>query len=348
LPYLNKYVNNYNVKILDINDCNKSIKQEFFDLVKNNYLNSGKMIYNPSETDIYSYFIGHSNKSYLSCYTEKNKLLSGLTSRPVNIKINGKLIITNYIDFLCTEINARNKKGIFKKKQNITPQTIYTFGYNTINSNINTFLFKREGEKNAIVPFIKYNCYLYNVEHFNIKHHHQLYKLTLITDDNIYLFLHNFSILLQGLFKNTIVSDLNNIKELINNNIIKCFILNNKTDIIGIYFFRNGSTKYNNKILYDFIGSFQINNKKSGISITNNLSEKDIEILFINNFYNCIDYLKKRENVKYILFEKLSHNNIIFNNLKYEYKFEYKIPYSYYLYNYVERTKKSENTFILC
>lgn len=347
LPFSPKYTNDFNIKIFDINDCNKIFKDKYYELVKNNYLSSGDMIYNPEQMDIYSYFIGHSNKSYLTLYISiingKSKIISGLTSRPLNVNIRKKKFITNYVDYLCTDKNHRNKNTL--KKSRITPQTIYTFGTNTINSRINTFLFKREGENMAIVPFVKYFCYMYNVENFVSKPLDQLYKITLITKDNINLFLHNFSNLIHNVFENTIIADLSNIKELIQNNILKCFVLNKNHDVIALYFFRNNKTKYNNDIVYESIGNIMTSN--NGISIYKNISQREREKLFVNNFYNCIEYLKKHDNIKYLLLENISHTNIIYNQIYSEYKYLYKMIYSYYFYNYIELPKESKNTFIL-
>jgi hypothetical protein len=113
--------------------------------------------------------------------------------------------------------------------------------------------------------------------------------------------------------------------------------------VISYYFFRDAKTNYKNEKIYECIGS--INDMGVDMNVKNN-GDNNNE-LFINNFYNCIDYFKKKENIRYIIIENISNNNLILKEVKQRFGEIQKMPYSYYFYNLAIRPKLAEETMII-
>jgi hypothetical protein len=97
---------------------------------------------------------------------ETDKDIIGVTSaRLLNVTLIKKksqhiTIPVYYIDNLCVKPGYR-KKGI-------APEMIQTFYYtiSRANPSVNAYMFKREGQLNAIVPIVCYDTYVFDMTHF--------------------------------------------------------------------------------------------------------------------------------------------------------------------------------------
>ena len=68
--------------------------------------------------------------------------------------------------------------------------------------------------------------------------------------------------------------------------------------------------------------------------------------LYLDVFFSIINELKKKHNYQYLIIENISHTFLIFQNIFSLYKAEYWFTSSYYLYNFVFPTIKSNKMFI--
>lgn len=309
----------------------------------------------------------------ISSIVQRPIIKSVLIMRPLNVVLNKTYkFITNYVDFLCTGKKWR-KKGITPKLINTTVYNTNKYNYenttnineNTTNINekiVNNYFFKNEDKKTNIVPFIVFKSYFYDVKYWKGYKYDdyrecitQEIKLSLITNDNINIFIRNFEDTIKEKFKNTFTSSLNNIIDLINEKQLFIFCMMLKDEVIDWYFFKNSHMLYKEKHIYECIGSIcgEKNNKidhlfTSKNPIKNKIINKKINNRFINGFYNCISYLKCNYNISYINIENISNNNLIINNLLQNKEYISSTTYNYYFYNYIVRPHLSNETFILC
>lgn len=365
------------IQQLDIQQC--------FSLIQQNYLQETQLKYIPNKSDIDIFLQGHNHTSYISYFFNyqsfynsqgENKLnylnenitqipiiKSVLLSRPLYVKLNRENLITNYVDFLCT--------GKKFRKQGITPKLINTFGYqsnqynyNFEQSHITSYFFKNEAKLTQIVPFIVYKSYFCDLKYWTEKEHDLYFRLTLINKDNINMFLSNFQEIMNK-FENFIHSDQNNLIKLIKNKQLFIFCTHYKDNITDWYFFKNTHVQYKDEPVWECIGSLYKNyeNNNSWIQIKDSFKSKqnlsvnqpnilsDLErkeILFINNFYNSVDYLKNNYKIKYIDIENIGHNHIFLKNIIINNNYISSNVYNYYFYNFIYRPQLSNDTLILC
>ena len=175
-PVGNKFVNLINNSLLIFNDETKNTLQikKIGQFIKAYYIIHPKATYTPSESDILDYLQSTNHPAYFNIYTEPRMLFSptdtvvddeliGVTSaRVLNITIKGSIKFpAYYVDHLCVKPGYR--------KKNIAPQMIQTFYYNVARNNpkVNAYMFKREGQLNAIVPLICYDTHHFDISIFS-------------------------------------------------------------------------------------------------------------------------------------------------------------------------------------
>jgi len=302
---------------------------------------------------------------------------SVLIMRPLIVMLDNtnntnNTFITNYVDFLCTGKKWR-RTGITPKLINTTVYNTNKYNYDNINTSaicnnynyfnnnenrensqqiINTYFFKNEDIKTKIVPFIVFKSYFYDIKYWRERpqnkdkntpeyiNYNQQLKLSLITNDNINLFIRDFQTTIKGHFKHTITSSLNNIIELINGKQLFIFCMHLNDEIINWYFFKNSHIIYKKGQVWECTGSI------CGENDTTTQTKSSSE--FINGFYKCILYLKRHNNLAYINIENVSNNNVIITQLIRDKQYISSTIYNYYFYNFIYRPQLSNETFILC
>lgn len=337
LPHT-KYYDLQDYSLMNPKTLTKTNWKDIHWFIQNHYLNEEDISYNPSLDTVISYFKRHNQPCYIASYSPSTLLITNklkiinypkikafISSRPLNVKCNNvsKNIITNYVDFLCTHKKER-KKGI-------TPKLIYTFAKTVKNSNIQTFLFKRENETQTIVPLTTFSCFVFDTTYWKCKPHHPIYKLSIINGKNINYLLQHIN-LFSNSFYCVVIPTIEHLIYLIEKHIYTIFILHYEDDIIAYFIFKNNNIVYKNKNVYECIGSWC---KK------NSYTE-----LFINNFYNCIDYLKNTYDNTYIAIENVSHNNILLTSIRKDYHHLTRTIHSYYFYNYIIHTYYSNECLL--
>ena len=341
----NKHVNHYNIIVQKFSLLSSLQQEEMFHLIKNNYLVYDQMTYTPTKQNVLSYFEYHNSPSYIALYTTNSVLhdqktgtfvpkknISGvLTSRPLHITLfQYNYFISHYVDYLCVKKKERRK--------GIAPQLIATYAYEArkANSDICTFVFKREGEHTPIVPIVVYKSYMYDLHYWiSTTRYPRPYRLTHISKDNIQLLIRSLETqYITQTFHCVIMSSLGNISHLIEMNILIPYVIHNGGNVLAIYFYRDGCVRYKKGKVIDLVGSVLI--------------DKDFAEFFELGLFKSVVELKKKHHYQYFNVENLSHNNLLINNINKTFRPLYEVPYSYYFYNFAHRPFLNQDVFVLC
>ena len=309
---------------------NTEKKELLFGLVKTNFLHNPIAQYQPTKKDIFNYFILHERACHISFnYIYQNrskKLISCMTSRPLDCILYNRKVKVGYVDFLCVKKENR--------KQGNAQKTIHSHYINARSMDSEKiFLFKREGSINFMVPLVVYNAYAFNIKKYDTINHNIPNNImcTIITDGNYKLLFHYFTEIKKK-FKCFITPNLNHIKSQIQNNLLYvCMIFDNKTPV-GCYFFKNPHTLYNKKrSLECFASSYSENYKE----------------IFTASFQNCVYLIRQKYLFEILLIENLSDNNLLIKEIKRKCSTIWKVTMAYYFYNFIYRPFVSKNVFLL-
>ncbi len=346
LPSINKYVNIIDIRTYSIDEINETDIKNFCNFLKSYYLRNKRSEYLPEEKHIMEYLKFTNKPSFISIYKnpkflysknntviKEQEICSVISAKVLNITFkNKKSFYLYYIDNLC--VNP------IKRKQGIAPKTIQTLYYNLRrkNNNINTYLFKREGEMNVIVPLTTYDCKCYDIVNLPvIKFLHASMKVIEINKQNIILFI-NFLTTKKELLECIIVPDLTNILNLLNvENIMIYGIIENNV-LIAIYVYRDTATTYDKGYSLELISSLSLCHDKYSFICG-----------FSESLVMCINKMKKKKvNISKLLIEEIGNNKIFTKYLEENYiNYLFKSPCAFFLYNYVSYTYNSDKCFFL-
>ena len=247
-----------------------------------------------------------------------NEICSVISAKVLNITFkNKKTFPLYYIDNLCVNPDMR--------KQGIAPKSIQTLYYNIRRKNqeINTYLFKREGAMNVIVPLTTYDTKCYDVDKLPVLNFlHASMKVIEISKQNINLFI-NFLTEKKELLECIIVPDLTNILNINFENIMIYGIIENN-NLIALYVYRDSATTYNECYSLELINSLSLCHDKH--SFICGLSESLIM---------CVKKMnKKKVNITKLLIEEIGDNKIFTkyleeNYINYLFKSYAKIIFNY-------------------
>lgn len=183
-PPVNKFVNLINNKLITldiampINDENKIEIKQICNFIKDYYVIHESATYSPSEEDIMAYLQCANHPAFFNIYQEpklifekglplqavQHEIIGVTSARVLNVMLRTSSTSAStlsfpvyYVDNLCVKPGYR-KKGI-------SPQMIQTFYYNVARTNtkVNAYLFKREGQLNAIVPLVVFDTYCFDI-----------------------------------------------------------------------------------------------------------------------------------------------------------------------------------------
>lgn len=335
-PSLKKF---FNKSIISKNTNNLSIpeKHNIHKLIHSHYLSDEEINYAPSPNAIFSYLESHNDTPYISMFYTKKKrfdyknkqsflnkhLLAVMTSRPLNITLNQKTTSLHYVDFLCIHRDSRGKR--------IAPQLIFTHQARVRNnSKTQIFLFKRETKLSTIVPLTTYYTYGFDTKYWNYptKKIADIFCI-LANKQNFYLF-EEFIQIIKNKMLCTILPHIGHIQHLINQKLIKIYILLHKNKPIACYVFRKPFTTYHNKDSLDLIISFFLK-----------------EIINPEIFYYYFKIILEQIQHPYIIIENIGYNSYILQKCFEKYVSVIKAPTAYYFYNFAHRPILSNELFIL-
>ena len=346
LPLKNKYTNFKSIDTIVFSEISSIQKIRFTNLIKTNYLQNNDNIFSPKNENIFPYFTGHNDKSFVSFYYEDNhmidfkkgtmvdvrEIVGAITSRPLNVVINNDKYNKDskfrvyYVDYLCVE-KLHRKKGI-------APQIIQTHYYNQryVNKNIIVSLFKREDELTGIIPLCAYTTYGFPVDKW-IKPPDLSgeYKLLEINSQN-FRFLYDFIKLNNNKFDIIIIPDVTNILELIKTKNIFIYAILCDDEIICCYFYRKSCV--------------QIEKGLEVLSCFASICECE-ENIFIQGFKISFWKISAENLFGFAAIENISHNSIIINNIILKTNPIIKSPTAYFFYNFAYPTFKFDKCLII-
>ena len=326
----------YNAKILTKKwqDFSTEKKALFYTLIKGHFLNEKKEKYNPPKYAVLDYFQGHNKNCHLSLQFELSpntnqptqKIVSAMTTRPLNAILNGNEVSVDYVDFLCVHKSHR-KKGLAQK-------IIYSHYFNSRKDRAGpVFLFKREGIINFIVPLTVYTAYVFplkNLKHPNLELPNNII-CHLINDSNFSLFAHFFEDI-KNHFKSFITPELAHIKHLVSKQLLFICLIVEGQEPIATYIYRNPFTRYENKQSIELIASYY------------KLGYYDE---YIKSFRNTIVLINQIFPIDILILERISNNADLNDFLIKRYPVLWKCPMAYFLYNFAYRPFFPSDVFLI-
>ena len=253
-PPVNKFTNLKNNTLVLVDASNASISH-ISQFIRDNYMIHDSTVYKPSEADILAYLQCSNQPAFFNVYQESpiafgppTREIIGVTSaRLLNVTLKRakkKTPLTfpvYYIDNLCVKPGYR-KKGI-------APEMIQTFYYNISRANpkVNAYLFKREGQLNAIVPVVCYDTYAFDMTdyHADIGINAAITVIEIGPQQlNIFIAFVKDQI---PKFDCVILPDISNILNLLKGGNIKLFGVLFQGELIAAYVFRNLELYYGKK-----------------------------------------------------------------------------------------------------
>ena len=326
LPEKNKFYD-YDIEFYNMNNVPTEKKTLFTNFIREHFLPNYSEFYTPDDDAIMDNFLHHNDKSFISLKIYENKLLSCMTSKPLECYLDGNKMIINYVDYLCVHDKYR--------KKNYAGKQIYTHYCHTRNksNNIVSF-FKRENRNTMIVPFTVYKNYLFKHDNWVLDCDFKLPNLNIvfINKTNMNKFYQIFSESKKN-FKYFISLNLGHIFYLIEKNHIMVLALMINETLQGYYVFKNPYTTYNGKKSLEFVSSY----------VNKNIDEK----IFTLGFLISLNLVSKDIQSEIVFIENISNNNIILKLLLEKYKPVNTYVNSCYFYNFAYLPKESKDIFCL-
>jgi hypothetical protein len=175
-PPVNKFVNLKNNALINVEDINNgdisANSVTICQFIGDYYITHESASYKPSESDIMAYLQCSNQPSFFNIYKEdplpfmaESDMIGVISARVLNVTLKKKkkpiAFPVYYIDNLCVN-PVHRKKGI-------APEMIQTMYYRISRENpkVNAYLFKREGQLNAIVPLVRYDTHVFDLSHFH-------------------------------------------------------------------------------------------------------------------------------------------------------------------------------------
>ena len=321
-------------------DFSTEKKALFYTLIKGHFLNEKKEKYNPPKHAVMDYFHAHNRNSHLSLQFELSpatnnkrlsnktfkKVISAMTTRPLNALLNNNKVKVDYVDFLCVHKSHR-KKGLAQK-------IIYSHYFNSRKDKAGpVFLFKREGNINFIVPLTVYTAYVFplkNLKHPNLELPNNII-CHLINDSNFALFSHFFEEIKKN-FKCFISPESSHIKYLVSKKLLFICLVMEGQQPIATYIYRNPHTSYEGKQSVELIASYY------QLGYYNE---------YIKSFRNTIVLINQIFPIDILILERISNNTELNDFLLKRYPVLWKCPMAYFLYNFAYRPFFPSDVFLI-
>jgi hypothetical protein len=340
-PIKTKFCDFENVKTYNYLESTNEQIENFVNMLQCYYYSSESIIHNIQKDDLYAYFTGQNEESYISFYNEpiyavidgdvaqSTRTLGIISSRYASMlhRIGGQYKETPiyFVDFLCI-----NREHDYKK---ISRKLLQTHEYNQRIKcpMVSVSLIKKEGDLfEGIVPFIKYNTYTFALRNINVPPLPRNIELVGINNENldiVFDFLHvqktvDFKYF-PCMFDVFIVPDIGNLIAMIKQRIIFVYCLRQAKDVLAIYFLKDTKTQFE---AADG-GTLQLVG-----SISNIQSNQTFYLGFLHSLKRTI---KLNPMFKILVFENLGHNMGLFSNWRDKHTPIFENPAAYYLFNLI-------------
>ena len=347
-PPVNKFVNLVNNKLITIDTVVDDVNiKKICNFIKDYYLLHPSAKYSPSYEDITAYLHCNNYPSFFNVYKEPillfenglpsdkfdEEIIGVASAHTLNITINNKNkkkieFPAYYVDHLCV-------KPAYRKK-NITPQMIQTFYYNVSRTvpKVNAYLFKREGELNAIVSLTVYDTYYFDITNF-VDTRLQNKNLNIIQIGKQHLNLLIKFIQDQMIkFECVILPDISSIINLIQLEKLIIYGLIDNGELVAIYVFRTLELYYG---------------EKKAVECISIVSKCKLKELTLGGFIIGLAKIKTKLKTNIIMIENTAHSTDIITALYNNpiILFMYKSPTAFFLYNYANYTIKNNKALLI-
>ena len=359
LPKINSFVSFEKVVTYSPDDIQKETFNYIIELLKKEYYHTKNAVYNPTIQSVIPYLSKNYYNSYISLavmptYTpdtlntnhiiKYNDIIGCIMSKSVLITTPNEEFYSYYVDFFCIKKEFR-KLGYSE----IMIQS-HEYSNRMKTKDIQVHLFKREGDITGIVPVVKYNTYLYDLDSYfdsftpstflyNVKNtfHIQSPILLRITKSNIQI-LYDYltEVKSNNIFHFVTTVHISNFVELIETKNVYCFVLMYKQKIYASYFLKNTFMEIDNDgEIRPCLSCFA--------SIKDNLYNNFIQYSFTQTFYQIIQTIQHEKKFSYLFIENISHNFLLIK----ENDYISKTNTAYFLYNYILQPLKQKDVFII-
>jgi hypothetical protein len=362
-----KHLNQYNIKTLEVEELKDTVLcAQICNFIKTNYIfqeivpkqhkregaqagaagkaaleekKAVKTEYTPTQSNIIEYHNGTNHPSFFSIYqqpkilfekgeaaTTVKDLIGVISARALTICLKNTLPFqTYYIDNLCVDP--------LNRKNGIAPQLIQTQCYNLrhLNTKIQTCLFKREGQLNALVPLVVFETYCLDLSSLKkeapVKEMRE-FTVIEIGVPQLPLFI-DFIKAQKPDYECMVLPEIANLIHLLKSeNLVIYALLDRKGQIQASFTFRRLNLTYDGKKAMECINVVVL---------------KDINPLYKKGFSIILTTLKKKNPFEYLLIEETANAKQVIDYLIYNIKASiyFKSPTAFFLYNYACRTISS-------
>ena len=341
-PPVNKFVNLKNNTLINVEDLSaNSITSisitSICQFIGNYYIPHESASYKPSDSDIMAYLQCSNHPSFFNIYKEEPlpfmaepDMIGVVSARLLNVTLKQKkqslAFPVYYIDNLCVNPNYR-KKGI-------APEMIQTMYYRISRENpkVNAYLFKREGQLNAIVPLVRYDTYVFDLSNFQVDTLLTA-SMTLVEIGSSQLSLFIAFIKDQApKFDCIILPDVSNVLNLIKLGKIKIYGILLQGELIAVYIFR---------LLELYYG------EKKAVECITILSAESADILTAG-FNMSWEKIKTEAKCAIVFIEGTANSGAVIKALKAnpQVQLNFKSPTAFFLYNYASYSVKSTKALL--
>ena len=357
LPKINSFVSFEKVVTYSPDDIQKETFNYIIELLKKEYYHTKNAVYNPTIQSIIPYLSKNYHNSYISLAVtptysntdhiiKYNDIIGCIMSKSLCITLPNDEFYSYYVDFFCI-------KGEYRKLgySEIMIQS-HEYSNRMKTRDIQVHLFKREGDITGIVPVVKYDTFLYDLNDYfslltpstfiyNVKNIFNVKSPTLlrITKSNVQI-LYDYLTKIKdtNMFQFITNVHISNFIELLETKNIYCFVLMYKQTIYASYFLKNTFMEIEKDgVINPCLSCFA--------SIKDNLYDTVLDYSFCQTFYQVIQIIQRDEKVKfsYLFIENISHNFLLIKECDYISK----TKTAYFLYNYILQPLKEKNVFII-
>jgi hypothetical protein len=335
-PPVNKFVNLKNNTMINVEDIDISANSvTICQFIGNYYITHESASYKPSESDIMAYLQCSNQPAFFNIYKEdplpfmaEPDMIGVISARLLNVNLKKKNLSfpVYYIDNLCVNPGYR-KKGI-------APEMIQTLYYRISRENpkVNAYLFKREGQLNAIVPLVRYDTHVFDLSNFQAD--------TLLTaamtiveigPNQLNLFIAFIKEQTTN-FECIILPDVSSVLNLIKLGKIKIYGILFRGEIIAVYIFR---------LLELYYG------EKKAVECITILSSESADIISAG-FNMSWEKIKAEAKCQIVFIEGTAHSRVVIKALNANPKaqFNFKSPTAFFLYNYASYSVKSTKALL--
>jgi GNAT superfamily N-acetyltransferase len=359
-----KYLNFFNIHRAAAGELSAEARAAVAGLIQTHYTpavsRGGGWRYAPTEQQIFSNL--ESKNAFVCRYfvdgaadgdARADRLAGCVTSRPVEVFFGGgggrggrSDLTAFYVDYLCVAASHRRK--------GIAPQLIQTIEHHqrtTNDAGLCVSLFKREGQLNFMVPLVAYNCYTFNITHWNLARFAGLLSddvaLVAITDENFDTFYHALATVARGgLFACCVVPPAAVLKALIDAGALRVFVLLNRGGpagtVVACYVFKTETVSY-----VDPTPTAQ--RTHAAVECVATVSTTD-DYTFRVGFYKAAALLRDQSDEKYTIMslENVGHTGVLIDQTRQnKHRPLCVTPMAYYFYNYVSKPFRESEVLLL-